>query len=114
MATPNSKETLIDYCFKRLGSPVIEINVDYTQAEDRLDDALQFFSERHFDGVERAYFAYQVTDDDKTNGYIDTESLGPVNGPTGDAPTGKDILSVIKVFQFGQFSNFNMFEAKVA
>ena len=112
MATPNSKETLIDYCFKRLGSPVIEINVDYTQAEDRLDDALQFFSERHFDGVERAYFAYQVTDDDKTNGYIDTESLGPVNGPTGDAPTGKDILSVIKVFQFGQFSNFNMFDIR--
>jgi hypothetical protein len=40
MAHPNSRETLIEYCFKRLGAPVIEINVDYSQAEDRLDDAL--------------------------------------------------------------------------
>ena len=112
MATPDSKETLIDYCFKRLGAPVIEINVDYTQAEDRLDDALQFFSERHFDGVERAYFAHKLTDDNKTNGYIETNTLGPVNGPTGDAPTGKDIVSVVKVLQFGQMSNFNMFDIR--
>tara|TARA_X000001388_G_scaffold24304_1_gene16792 strand:+ start:60 stop:863 length:804 start_codon:yes stop_codon:yes gene_type:complete len=112
MATPNSKETLIEYCFNRLGSPVIEINVDYTQAEDRVDDALQFFSERHFDGVERAYFAHEVTETDKTNKYISTNDLGPINGPTGDAPTGNDILSVMKVFQFGQFANINMFDIR--
>ena len=112
MATPSSKESLIEYCFKRLGSPVIEINVDYTQAEDRLDDALQFFSERHFDGVERAYFAHKVTETDQTNGFIDTSALGPINGPTGDAPTGNDILSVVRVFQFGAFSNTNMFDIR--
>ena len=112
MATPNSKESLINYCFNRLGAPVIEINVDYTQAEDRVDDALQFFSERHFDGVERAYFAHQITDTDKTNQFIDTDALGPINGPTGDAPTGQDILSVVKVFQFGAFSNTNMFDIR--
>lgn len=112
MAAPNSKETLIDYCFKRLGSPVIEINVDYTQAEDRVDDAMQFFTERHFDGVERAYFAHEVTAADKTNEYISTNDLGPINGPTGDAPTGNDIVSVLKVFQFGQFANFNMFDIR--
>jgi len=112
MTTPSSKESLIDYCFKRLGAPVIEINVDYTQAEDRVDDAMQFFSERHFDGVERAYFAYQITETDKTNQFIDTDSLGPINGPTGDAPTGKDILSVVKVFQFGVFANTNMFDIR--
>ncbi len=53
MAAPNSRESLIEYSFRRLGSPVIEINVDWQQAEDRVDDALQLFSERHFDGVEK-------------------------------------------------------------
>ena len=62
MAQPNSRQSLIDYAYRQLGAPVIEINVDYEQASDRLDDALQFFSERHFDGVERAFFSYQLTD----------------------------------------------------
>jgi len=112
MAIPYSKDSLIDYCFKRLGAPVIEINVDYSQAEDRLDDALQLFSERHFDGVERAFFAHKVTATDKENKFLKTDEFGPVNGPTGDAPTGKDIVSVVKVFQFGQFSNINMFDIR--
>jgi hypothetical protein len=112
MAIPISRETIIEYCFKRLGAPVIEINVDFSQAEDRLDDALQLFTERHFDGVERAFFAHKITDTDRDNKYIDTNALGPVNGPTGDAPTGKDIVSVVKVFQFGQFSNINMFDIR--
>jgi len=112
MAHPNSRETLIDYCFKRLGAPVIEINVDYTQAEDRLDDALEFFRERHFDGVERVFFAHQVTETDIDQKYIATSDIGPVNGPTGDGPRGSDILSVVKVFQFGQMSNINMFDIR--
>ena len=112
MAAPNSRETLIDYSFRRLGSPVIEINVDWQQAEDRVDDALQLFSERHFDGVEKAFFAYQVTDEDIVNKYIDTNSMGAVNGPTGDGPTGRDIVTVTKVLQFGQFANINMFDVR--
>ena len=112
MAKPNSREALIDYAFRKLGAPVIEINVDYAQAEDRVDEALDFFRERHFDGVEKAYFAHSVTQEDKTNKFISTEDLGPVNGPSGDGPTGKDVLSVVKVFQFGQFSNFNMFDIR--
>ena len=112
MAHPNSRETLIEYAFKRLGAPVIEINVDYTQAEDRLDDALDFFRERHFDGVERVFFSHQVTSTDKLNKYISTNDIGPVNGPTGDGPKGSDILSVLKIFQFGQFSSSNMFDIR--
>ena len=112
MAKPNSRESIIDYGFRKLGAPVIEINVDYEQAEDRLDEALEFFTERHFDGVERAFFAHEVTDEDKDNKFIDTNALGPINGPTGDAPTGKDIVSVVKVFQFGQFSNISMFDIR--
>ncbi len=112
MAAPNSRESLIEYSFRRLGSPVIEINVDWQQAEDRVDDALQLFSERHFDGVEKAFFAVEVTDEDIENGYFDTNSFGAVNGPTGDGPTGRDIVTVTKVFQFGQFSNINMFDVR--
>ena len=58
MARPNSRQTLIEYCLRKLGSPVIEINVDWQQCEDRLDDALDYFTERHFDGVEKVFFKY--------------------------------------------------------
>ena len=50
MAAPTSRTTLIDYAKRKLGWPVIEINVDDDQAEDRLDDALQYFSEYHLMG----------------------------------------------------------------
>lgn len=108
----SSREQLIDYAFRRLGAPVIEINVDYTQAEDRIDDALELFKERHFDGMEKVYFAHEITQTDIDNEYINTNNIGPVNGPTGDGPRGSDILSIVKVFQFGQFSNINMFDIR--
>ena len=52
MAKPASRQELKDYALRRLGHPVIDINVEDGQMEDRLDDALQFFAEYHFDGVE--------------------------------------------------------------
>ena len=64
MATPNSKATLKEYCLRKLGKPVIEINVDDDQVDDRLDEALEYFSEFHFDGVERMYLKHQLTTDD--------------------------------------------------
>tara|TARA_R110002012_G_scaffold204050_1_gene373614 strand:- start:18495 stop:19301 length:807 start_codon:yes stop_codon:yes gene_type:complete len=112
MAAPNSKQGIIDYAFRRLGAPVIEINVDQEQAEERVDDALQFFSERHFDGVERVYYQYQLTGDDIDNKYIDTNSIGPANGSGGDGPTGRDILSIVRVFPFGDLSTVNMFDVR--
>jgi hypothetical protein len=57
----SSRQGLIDYCLRRLGFPVIEINVDDDQVSDRIDDALQYFQEYHFDGVERMYLVHQVT-----------------------------------------------------
>ena len=57
----SSRQGLIDYCLRRLGFPVIEINVDDDQVEDRIDDALQYFQEFHFDGVERLYLTHKVT-----------------------------------------------------
>ena len=56
----SSRQGLIDYCLRRLGFPVIEINVDDDQVSDRIDDALQYFQEYHFDGVERVYLTHQV------------------------------------------------------
>jgi hypothetical protein len=68
MAKPASRQELIDYCLRRLGAPVLEINVADDQIDDLVDDALQYFQERHFDGVERMYLKYQFTQDDIDRG----------------------------------------------
>lgn len=70
MANPTTRQELIDYCLRRLGSPVIEINVDDDQLEDRIDDALQFYQEYHTDATMRIYLKHQVTQDDIDNKYI--------------------------------------------
>ena len=75
MAVPNSKSTLKEYCLRALGKPVIEINVDDDQVDDRIDEALQYFAQYHYDGVERMYMKYQVTADDITRARAD-ESVG--------------------------------------
>jgi len=64
MAIPNTRSTLKDYCLRALGKPVIDINVDADQVEDRIDEALQYFAQYHTDGVERMYLKYKVTADD--------------------------------------------------
>ena len=60
MAKPNSRQGLIDYCLRRLGYPVLEINIDDDQIDDLVDDALQYFNERHFDGVERVFLKHEL------------------------------------------------------
>jgi len=110
MAKPTSRETLIQYCLRRLGAPVVEINVDWQQCEERLDDAFDYFIERHFDGVEKVFFKYQITAEDITNGYISTDDIQAPNGV--DGPTGTEIVSVVRVLQFGKFSNINMFDVR--
>jgi len=61
MAKPSTREELKQYCLRTLGKPVIEINVEDDQLEDRIDEGLQFFQEYHFDGVERMYNIHQIT-----------------------------------------------------
>jgi hypothetical protein len=68
MAKPASRQELIEYCLRRLGAPVLEINVDDDQIDDLVDDALQYFQERHFDGVERMYLKYKITQADLDRG----------------------------------------------
>ena len=64
MANPTTKATLKEYCLRRLGKPVVEVNVDDDQVDDRIDEALQYYSEFHADGVERMYLKHKLTADD--------------------------------------------------
>ena len=68
MAKPSTRQELIDFCLRRLGAPVLEINVDDDQLDDLTDDALQYFQERHFDGVERMYLKYEISQPDIDRG----------------------------------------------
>jgi len=68
MAKPSTRQELIDYCKRKLGAPVLEINVDDDQIDDLVDDAIQYFQERHFDGVERMYLKYEITQADIDRG----------------------------------------------
>ena len=68
MAKPSTRQGLIDYCLRQLGAPVLEINVDDDQIDDLVDDAIQYFNERHYDGVEKMYLKYKITQDDVNRG----------------------------------------------
>ena len=68
MAQPSTRSELITYAKRQLGAPVLEINVADEQVEDLLDDAIQYFQERHFDGVYPSFLKYKLTEDDITRG----------------------------------------------
>lgn len=89
MAKPRTRQEFKDYCLRALGAPVIEINVDDAQVEDRIDQALQYFADWNSNGAQRTYYKYQVTEQDKTNQYVDTFSIDP------------NLLTVSRVFQVG-------------
>ena len=99
MANPTSRATLIDYSKRKLGDPVVEINVDEDQLEDRLDEALQIFQEYHSEGTFRTFVSHQITATDVTNEYVSVAS---------------DILFVARMFAidatFG--SSINFFDIK--
>ena len=68
MAQPSSRDGLIDYAKRQLGFPVLEINVADEQFSDLLDDAVQVYQERHYDGIVRMYLKYEITQDDVDRG----------------------------------------------
>lgn len=67
---PQDRQSFIEYCLRRLGKPVVEINVDEDQVSDRVDDALRYYWDYHFDGTEKVYYKHMVTEVDRTNKYI--------------------------------------------
>ena len=95
MAKPNSRSTLQDYCLRNLGAPVIEINVDEDQIEDRTDDALQFYQEFHSDGIIREYLKHQLTATDITNNYITVSD---------------NVTNIMRMLRGGQTSGDSLFD----
>jgi hypothetical protein len=73
MAVVSSRQGLIDHCLRRLGFPVIEINVDEDQIDDKVDDCLQLYQEYHDDAIAKTYYTYQMTQTDLDNEYIELE-----------------------------------------
>jgi len=132
MAKPSSRSDLINYTKRQLGAPVLEINVADEQIDDLIDDALQIFQERHFDGVTKDYVKYKITQDDidRGRGLTDTEVTGITTttvtqtvGITTEfkfyensnyLPLPQDIIGVEKIFHFdgSATSTNNMFSVK--
>ena len=107
MATPSSRSELADYCKRQLGAPVLEINIADEQVEDIMDDAIQFFQERHFDGVSQAFLKYKITQNDIDRGRAN------MRGGTGDKTTGittetvsTTIAGISTTFEFYENSNY--------
>ena len=102
MAKPSTRQELINYSLRRLGAPVLEINVDDDQIDDLVDDAIQFYNERHYDGVERMYLKYKITQED-----IDRGRAGGAGG-VGIATTSatSTIVGSATTFSFYENSNY--------
>ena len=102
MAKPSTRQGLIDYCLRQLGAPVLEINVADEQIDDLVDDALQYFNERHYDGVERMYLKYKVSQED-----LDRGRAGGTDGVGIVTTTGTSNISGISTtFNFYETSNY--------
>ena len=108
MAKPSTRQGLIDYCLRQLGAPVLEINVDDEQIDDLVDDAIQFFNERHFDGVERMYLKYKLTQDDidrgTANNKTDSDNTVGIVTTTGTSTNVSGLGTVTS--NFYETSNF--------
>ena len=97
MAVPNSRSTFKELCLRRLGKPVIEINVDDDQVEDRIDQALSYYQDYHFDGTEKTFLKHAVTQTDLDNQYIDIPNsvIGIVNiFDIGDATSTNNLFNI--------------------
>ena len=122
MAIPSTKATLKTYCLRALGYGVIDINVSDDQVDDRLDEALQYFAQYHYDGIERMYLKHQITETEitraKTNASV-TATVKVDGSITADWLEGKGyipipdvVVSVIQVFPFDDSSTNNMFDIR--
>lgn len=97
MAQPNSRDTLIDYCLRRLGAPVIEINIDLDQIDDKVDDALQMYQEYNEDGMYRTYISHQVTTTDVNERYV---------------PVPADVMYITRIIPVSMGGSTNFFDIK--
>ena len=96
MAQPSSREGLIDYAKRQLGFPVLEINVADEQFQDLLDDAIQVYQERHYDGIVRMYLKYKITQEDIDRG----EARGGDKNAGITRPLGTSTVGLSTSFNF--------------
>ena len=92
MAVPATRDDFKSFCLRKLGAPVIDINVDDDQLDDRVDEALSYYADYHFDGSHKIYYKYQVTAQTKIDRYV---------------PMPENVIGVINLFPIGQALNTN-------
>lgn len=90
MAQPTTREEFKQWCLRKLGAPVIEINVDDDQVDNRIDEALKFYADYHFDGSEKTYYKHLVTEDDVDNEYIELP---------------ENIIGAVRIFPISYYNN---------
>ena len=122
MAIPTTRATFKDYCLRNLGFGVIDINVSDAQVDDRIDEALQYFAQYHYDGIEKMYLKYKITQDDidraATN---DSTTATDTKDGTVTAtflegnnyiPMPSAVVSVLQIFPFDDQTTNNMFDIR--
>lgn len=123
MAKPNSKASFKEYIKRRLGAPVLEINVDDDQFDDRIDEAMQYFQEYHYDGSIKTYLKHELTSDNLTQMKTNTSMVSNPAGTHDYSNTAfkeqqnyivlpEFILAVMNIFPFNDKHNLNMFDLR--
>ena len=120
MATPATRSNLKEYALRALGKPVIEINADDDQLEDRIDEALQYFAQYHYDGIKRTYLKYQYTQADYDRMTVDgSNETATKNSVSTTFKEGQNfiivpesVVSVINLFPFSNKGNLNLFDVR--
>ena len=123
MAVPTTKATLKSYCLRALGFGVIDINVSDDQADDRMDEALQYFAQYHYDGIERMYLKHLITSDEVTRARSDASTTATDTADSSITATWKEgknfipipsaVVSVVQVFPFTDTgAGSNMFDIR--
>ena len=107
MSTITSRANFKNYCLKRLGFPVIDINVDDDQVEDRIDDALLYWQDYHFDGLQKTYYVHALTENDITNRYLDLTSV------RDSSNNSTEVIGVTRIFPMHDSqASVNMFDLR--
>ena len=107
MPSVTSRQALIDYCLRRLGFPVIEINIDQDQIDDRIDDAIQYWQDYHFDGLQKVYYIKTITQTEITNKYVNLSNVRDA------ANNALDIVGVTRIFPINDSqATINMFDLR--
>jgi len=122
MAIPTTKSTFKEYCLRSLGKGVIDINVSDDQADDRIDEALQYFAQYHYDGIEKVYLKHQITQADvdraasndttTATDSVDSSVTASFSEGKGFIPMPSAVVSVIQIFPFDDIATNNMFDIR--